>query len=231
MNVEFVDAVPPGVAARQAYLVESLILHVGDQAAPSADQMVMLADGGIKPHRRARVGELAHDAQLHQGLEHSVHRRSGDTGDAFPDVFVNLVGAGVIHTVQQGLENHSPLDGHRQASAAACPLKMLDPRRLVAQGWMVHDGNMYQTHFDVKRVGMSNLRSRWPACRTRWMVVCIGTSVEDRGAGHVPRGVEGPGSAARWYSCMESTGSTSIPKDVERWAISESGESPKAPPG
>lgn len=85
--------------------------------------MVVAIHVGVEPRSAAGMARAGDHVELHQHLEHAVHRGARNARKPRCDFTVNVLGGGVIVSTQHGVENGPPLHGNAHTSIPAAPLE------------------------------------------------------------------------------------------------------------
>jgi hypothetical protein len=92
-----------------------------------ANQMVVLMRPRIEPCRRTRVTDLRDQGQSDQGIEDAIHGGSGNGVDAFSSLVIDLVGCGMILSVEDHLKDGPSLHGYGKAPLVAESFEPFNP--------------------------------------------------------------------------------------------------------
>jgi hypothetical protein len=120
--------------------IETFVFHICDLAARQTHEMMMLVRIRFEPGGRPGVTDSGDYAHAHERLQHAIDRGSGDLRNPLSHSVKHLVGGGVVIAAQHGLEDHPPLDGHRETRPTAPRFELLEslipfPRLHVAFFW------------------------------------------------------------------------------------------------
>jgi hypothetical protein len=119
------EAVATDVGPRK--LVEARVLQVEDLAAVQADEVMVLVQLGVEPGGRAGVAGLGQEAEGDECPQNAMDRHPGDLGKLAAHRPVNLLGRGMVATVQDGFKHGPALGGDRQPALAMGGEKAGDP--------------------------------------------------------------------------------------------------------
>jgi hypothetical protein len=108
-------------------LIEAFVVDVDDLAAMHADQVVMATNLAVKPACcPCKVNSTDH-SQFQKSIQRSVYGRPRELRDTILHRLVNLVCRGMIVPLQNGFQDHTPLQGHGKPLLAASLLELSEP--------------------------------------------------------------------------------------------------------
>jgi hypothetical protein len=117
------------LAGRQPEIVQLPALDVDHAIARSANQVVMPVGCSVEAGSGAGMVKTPNDAKLDELLQGPVDGGSRKPRNTLPDGLVDLVGRGVVISLQDGLQYVSTLHGQRQSSLATQGLELLQTLR------------------------------------------------------------------------------------------------------
>jgi hypothetical protein len=127
VNVVILDLETAAADIGPRELIEARVLQVEDVTAVQADEVMVLVELGVEPGGRARVTGLGHETEGDECPQNAMDRHPGDLGKSAAHCPVNLLGRGMVATVEDGFKHGPALGSDRQSALAMGGEEAVDP--------------------------------------------------------------------------------------------------------